>query len=345
MDRSRHGACHTVVTVHQIFAEAVRSGVGPAELAFLTGFERAEVTDFARRIPAEQLFGVWETVMRRLDDPGFPVRAAHNAYLDSRSAVYFLAAACANVREGLLQSVRNVSAWTTAYTMSAQHRPDGALSLVLDGLNPNRLGERCEAEFQLADFLAGIRAGIDEAAVPLRVAFAHPAPRDTATHRAYFGPGLVFQAPHTELVLPAALLDLPNSSPQPGLVSVLTGHLAGLRATDDPPPSYALRVRTWLLEQFLAGTPCTVPAAARALTLSDRTLHRRLAEEGTTFREVAESTRRDLAVDLVRDSPRVFKEIASLVGFADPRSFHRAYRRWTGTTPGQDRLRRPGIPG
>jgi AraC-like DNA-binding protein len=339
MDRSRHGAAsHTVVTVHQIFREAMRSGVGRAELRTLTGLEPDELTDFARRLPAERLFSVWEIVMRRLGDPGFPVRAARNAAKDARSAVYLLAAASDRVRDGIQRSVANVSAWTTAYTITAVDRADGAMNLILEGLDPARLGARCEAEFTVADFLASIRVGIgDDDVTPLRVGFAHPAPRDTGPHREYFGPGLRFGAAHTELVLPAELMDLPNPKAHAGLVGVLTGHVAGLRAAHAKPPSYALRVRGWLLDQFRNGRPPTVPAAARALVLSERTLHRRLAAEGTTFREVAEATRRQLSIDLVRESPRGIKEIASLVGFSDARAFHRAYRRWTGTTPGSDR--------
>jgi AraC-like DNA-binding protein len=341
MDRSRHGAAsHTVVTVYQVCAEARRSGIGPAELRVLTGLDPADLTDFSRRLPAERLFAVWEAVLRRLDDPGFPVRAAHSASLDARSAVFFLAAASADVREGTARSVANVSAWTTAYTMSATHDPGGmigGMSLVLDGLDPARLGARCEAEFQLADFLAGVRVAAGDAFSPRRVAFTHPAPRDTAALRDYFGPGLAFDAPHTELVLPAEVLDLPIQTAQPALADVLAGHLAGLRATHEVPTTYGLRVREWLLDRLGSDQPATAAAAARALTVSERTLHRRLAAEGTTFRGVCEATRRQFAVDLVRTSPRAFKEIASLVGFADSRSFHRAYLRWTGTTPGRDR--------
>jgi AraC-like DNA-binding protein len=342
MDRSRHGAAfHTVVTVHQVFAEALRCGMDAAELRALTGLDPEELTHFSRRLPAARLFAVWEAVIRRLDDPGFPVRAARGAGLDARSAVTFLAAASANVREGIIRSVANVSAWTTAYTISAIHRQDGTargMSLVMDGLDPSRLGARCEAEFQLADILTGIRTAVGaDAFTPPRVAFTHPAPRDTGTHRGYFGPGLVFDAPHTEIVLPADVLDLPGPAPQPGLAGVLADHLDGLRAAHDLPPSHRLRVREWLLDCFGRGEPPTVAAAARALTLSERTLHRRLAAEGTTFRGVCEATRRQFAEDLVRSSPRAVKEIASMLGFADARSFHRAYLRWTGTTPARDR--------
>jgi AraC-like DNA-binding protein len=337
MDRSRHGAAsHTVVTVHQVFQEARRAGIGRTELRVLTGLDPEELTDFSRRLPVERLFSVWETVMRRLDDPGFPVRAARNAIQDARSAVYFLAAASRDVREGIARSVANVSAWTTAYTISAIPWQGGGMSLVLDGLDPGRLGARCEAEFQLADILASLRTAIP-AFEPRRIAFAHPAPRDTGTHREYFGPGLEFRAAHTEIVLPDSVLDVPVPTAQPGLAGVLAGHVAGLRAAHDAPTSYGLRVREWLLDRFLTGERPSVAAAARALTLSERTLHRRLAAEGATFRGVCEATRRQLAVDLVRGSPRPFKEIASTLGFADSRSFHRAYLRWTGTTPGSDR--------
>jgi AraC-like DNA-binding protein len=337
MDRGRHGAAwHTVVTAYQVCAEAARSGVRPAELRVLTGLDPDALTDFAQRIPAARLFAVWEAVMRRLADPAFPVRAARNAATDARSAVYFLAAASADVRAGIVNSVANVSAWTTAYTMCASSDVDGGLRLTLDGLDAGRLGARCEAEFQLADFVASMQSGIGPV-TPRLVTFAHPAPRSTYAHREQFGPGLRFGARHTELVFGPELLALPVPTAHPGLAGVLASHVAGLRASEAVSLSYVLRLRGWLLGRFRAGEPATAAAAARALTVSERTLHRRLAAEGTTFRLVREETRRRFAVELVRGSPRAFKEIASLAGFADSRSFHRAYLRWTGTTPGRDR--------
>jgi AraC-like DNA-binding protein len=338
MDRARHGAaCHTVVTVHQIFREAIRSGLGRGELRALTELDLDDVTDFSRRLPAARLFAVWESVMRRIGDPGLPVRAGRNSHLDARSAVYFLAAASDRVGTGIASTVANVSAWTTIYTITPMHRPDGALHLVLEGLDPTRLGARCEAEFQLADIVASVRRAVGDTAIPLRVGFTHPAPPDTSTHRHHFGPGLTFGADHTELVFPHQLLEQPIGTANTGLADVLAGHCAALHAEHPTAPSYALRIRRWLLDQFRTGGPPTVAAAAKALTLSERTLHRRLAAERTTFRELTEATRRDLGIHLVRESPRVLKEIATLTGFSDPRAFHRAYRRWTGTTPAHDR--------
>lgn len=335
MDNSRHRT-HTAVTVHQIWREAVRSGMSDAELRRLTGLDPAELTDFAHRVPADTLFSVWETVLRRLDDPSFPLRVADAAADDARSAVYLLAAAHPKVRDGIVSSVGNASAWTTAYTVGTRDTEDGGMTVEFDGLDPGRLGERCEAEFQLADFVRCIQAEIADEFIPARVCFTHRAPRDARAHREYFGPGLVFGARRTELLLTAEVLARPIHTAHPGLVNVLSGHVAGLR-TDTAPEPYRVRIRRWLTVRLADQAPTTAAEAARALLLSERTLHRRLATEGTTFREESEAVRRELAIDLVRTGVRPVKEIASLVGFADVRAFHRAYLRWTGTTPGRDR--------
>ncbi|MGH3762465.1 AraC family transcriptional regulator ligand-binding domain-containing protein [Actinophytocola sp.] len=335
MDRSRH-ATHTVVTVHQIWQESIRSGIGEAELRGLTGMDPAELTDFARRVPAERLFATWEAVIRRLDDPGLPVRVANAAVHDTRSAVYLLAAACPSVRDGVRAAVANTSAWTTAYTLATYDTGRGGMSVVLEGLDPERLGARCEAEFQVADFVGYFRGSVGLDVFPAHVRFAHPAPPDTRAHEEYFGPGLEFGARHTEFVLTADVLDRPIRTAHPGLANVLAGHVAALRTSTEPAPHW-VQVRRWLADRLTEGEPTTAAAAARALVLSERTLHRRLAAEGTTFREQREAVRRELALDLVRTSPRPFKEIATLTGFADVRAFYRAYLRWAGTTPGLDR--------
>jgi AraC-like DNA-binding protein len=335
MDHPRH-ATHTAVTVHHIWRESVRSGLADAELRRLTGLDPAELTDFAHRVPAETLFSVWETVVRRLDDPAFPLRVADAAAEDARSAVYLLAASYPKVRDGIVSSVANSSAWTTAYTLATRDTDDGGLAVVLDGLDLGRLGARCEAEFQLADFVRCIRAELDGEFTPARVTFAHPAPRDIGAHRAYFGPGLAFGARRSELVVAADTLDLPIRTAHPGLVGVLAGFVAGLR-TDTVPEPYQVRVRRWLAGRLAEAAPATAAEAARALLLSERTLHRRLAAEGTTFRAEYATVRRELAVELVRTGEQPIKVIATLVGFADQRAFQRAYLRWTGTTPGRDR--------
>ena len=73
--------------------------------------------------------------------------------------------------------------------------------------------------------------------------------------------------------------------------------------------------------------------------LSQRTLQRRLQEENSSFQQLLDETRRELAVQYLAQPDRSLLEIAYLLGFADPSNFFRAFRRWFGTTPGEYRSR------
>ena len=80
-------------------------------------------------------------------------------------------------------------------------------------------------------------------------------------------------------------------------------------------------------------------AVAQALCLSQRTLQRRLQEEGTSFQQLLDDTRRELVVQYLAQPNLTLLEIAYLLGFADPSNFFRAFRRWFASTPGEYRAR------
>jgi AraC-like DNA-binding protein len=79
---------------------------------------------------------------------------------------------------------------------------------------------------------------------------------------------------------------------------------------------------------------------ADALHMSTRTLQRRLAEAGTTFRDVLDGVRSGLAESYLTDTTVSIPEVAFLLGFSDQSSFHRAFHRWTGWAPGRWRRER-----
>jgi len=102
--------------------------------------------------------------------------------------------------------------------------------------------------------------------------------------------------------------------------------------------SITTRVRRAVMEGLCAGKP-SASDVARALAISPRTLQRRLQEEGTTFQEIADDVRKDLAIQYVQGGEHDLSEVAYLTGFASPSAFSRAYKGWTGHTPSEDRGR------
>lgn len=92
------------------------------------------------------------------------------------------------------------------------------------------------------------------------------------------------------------------------------------------------RVRAVLLEALPSGQ-YSMELVARRLGLSGRTLQRRLDSEATTFRDVLAETRTELAMHYLTNSSLPVSQIAFLLGFAEPTSFYRAFKNWTGETP------------
>jgi len=91
-------------------------------------------------------------------------------------------------------------------------------------------------------------------------------------------------------------------------------------------------VQRVLAEELSEGGP-TLEHLAKRLHMSARTLHRRLAAEGTTFRSVVTKLRMELAERALREPHLPIGEIAFRLGFSEPSAFHRAFKRWTGWQP------------
>ena len=114
---------------------------------------------------------------------------------------------------------------------------------------------------------------------------------------------------------------------------IVTDYLARLDRND-----VVMQVRSKLADRLPDGQLDEAEIAAM-LNLSRRSLQRRLGEQGMTFTQLQEQTRRELALQYVRDPRYSFGEIAYLVGFSEPGNFSRAFRRWHGVSPSQYRER------
>jgi AraC-like DNA-binding protein len=89
----------------------------------------------------------------------------------------------------------------------------------------------------------------------------------------------------------------------------------------------------WILKRSLTGRSLDIRAVASELSMSDRTLQRRLTDEGTTFKRLLTQARHEQAREYLADPKLDIKEVAFLIGYEDQNSFYRAFRLWEGDTP------------
>lgn len=138
-----------------------------------------------------------------------------------------------------------------------------------------------------------------------------------------------FAQSHDRLVFPKSALDLPIVSADGAATSLAREQCERELAALGDGAHLQDRVRALVRDGFP-----TLERVARRLFVSPRTLKRRLAEQGTTFSDVVDDVRRREALLLLDDRRLSVDEIALRLGYSDTANFSRAFRRWTGRTPG-----------
>ena len=169
----------------------------------------------------------------------------------------------------------------------------------------------------------------------VRVSFPFPAPDHAPLAREMFGCEVAYAQAFAGITVPADVLDVPLrlSDPQAfeEAAAFCQRELDKLRANE----SLSARVRRLLLEKQ-SGFP-SLSVTARLCHLTPRTLHRRLIDEGTSYRAILEDVRHTLAVEHLRAGHLSIEEIAYMLGYTDLANFRRAFKRWEKVPPSAHR--------
>jgi AraC-like DNA-binding protein len=168
---------------------------------------------------------------------------------------------------------------------------------------------------------------------PVQVDYAYPAPDASGPYSDYFGCPVRFGAAGNALEFANAdlLSRIPTANPlaAEGLFRLLDERLAQAERS-----SFASRVRD-LLPAMIDQGGALREAVARRLLISERTLQRRLADEGTDFSTLLDGVRRAIAQQHLGSDRISLKNLSYKLGFSDPSAFHRACLRWFGKAPGE----------
>lgn len=264
-------------------------------------------------------------------EPALGLLVGERFVLSTHGIVGFAASNAATVRDALDVLVRFTGLRTSLVTVSysvagraAHVRFDGAAAL-----EPEVRAPVLEAVLlSIKNILEAITMG----SCPVTdVAFPFPAPDYAAFAAELFACEVRYGQRWAGFSIAAAALDQPLPRSDRGAFEeaarICQRELDKLAASS----SVAARVRRLLLEKQ-SGFP-SLQATARLLHTTPRTLHRRLVDEGTSFRELVEEVRHTLAVEHLRSGRFRIEEIAFLLGYSDLSNFRRAFKRWESVPP------------
>jgi len=181
---------------------------------------------------------------------------------------------------------------------------------------------------RFSSWLVGQRIALSQ------VWFSYPRPQYQRELKLMFPCRHSFGRPLLKLSFAAEYLGLPCVRTQRELSDFLRNSPADLITIPGDEKSYRARIRSLLLHQGREVLLCPAfEAVAESFNISAQTLRRRLREEGTSYPEIKDEIRRDLAVEKLKSQQLGVAEIAWSLGFSEPRSFSRAFRHWTGVSP------------
>jgi AraC-like DNA-binding protein len=314
---------------------AAAVAVDPATLRSATGFDPACADDSDARIPLALETALWDEAARQSGDEAFGLHAAERLSIGAFGVFDYVLRTAPTLGAMLERLSRyNRLAHDAAVISVAPRGEVTRLEHALRGAGATQ--SRHAAEFTLAAIVVG-GAQISGAPLrPLAVHFRHPVPATeyvTAEHARLFGVAPRFGMAVNALELDRATVSRPCPAADPVLSQVMERYAeALLAARPDPSESVASRVRRQIAADLSTGE-ASLASVAHKLRMSERSLQRRLADEGVTFDALLDDLRRELALRYLADPKLAIAEIAYLLGYSDPSPFHRAVKRWTGTTP------------
>jgi AraC-like DNA-binding protein len=203
-------------------------------------------------------------------------------------------------------------------------------------------GGRVFAHEVLLMLLHGVSCWLVGRRIPvLRAQFSYPEPPHSAEYRLMYSTQLSFRAPHTALVFQAAHLDLPIVQNERTLKDFLRTAPENILVKYKNASSLGARTRR-RLRQSLPGELPEFETLAAEMNMTAATLRRRLHDEGTSYQLIKDQLRRDLAISYLSHSNRSAMDIGLELGFSERSAFYRAFKKWTGASPGEFR-RRMGV--
>ncbi|WP_260963258.1 AraC family transcriptional regulator [Pseudomonas citri] len=309
-------------------------GLDSQALCLGAGLDPQLMDDPNARYPLSATTRLWALAVQASGDPAIGLRVSRFVNPTTFHAMGYALIASGSLREVFERIVRYQPVVNDALTLQLSRTEDRyLLSLTVPSGHPTPAFEAIDAF--TAIYLRTCRSRLGRDYAPLAVYLRRPEPADPTPWHKMFRAPVHFAAGQDRLEFnlvdfDSHLDDTDPASAEPNETTLKRSHIP-LK-----PLTWERKVCTAIEAQLPEGEP-SAERVAQAMHLSLRSLQRHLADEGCRFDTLLNECRENLALLHLRDPQCSLSEVGYLLGFADASSFSRAFKRWTGMTPGQFR--------
>ena len=325
----------TLANVPRLLADTLRSdyGMDPAPLLARVGIDAAAFLRPGARVPYRKMFNLWAAAVDATSDPLFGFRVGARAVPGDFYAFGHSWLATATLLDALERYCRYIAVVSTDATDISLQQHEDSVVLVEnfpdESLVPHKAASDAGYVALTMLFETIARRPVHPISVELRIEKDETSVEYEKLFRCpiVYGAGsdkLCFTRVDVEEQLPGSVPELLDASD-----ALADDYLASLDTS-----TVSAEVRKQIIHMLPLGRVDQTTVAER-LYRSRSTLQRQLKAEGTNFRAIHDSTRRNLAERFLRAGELAQAEIAFLTGFTDQSNFARAFKRWVGVTPGE----------
>lgn len=318
--------------------EAISAARGDVDqILDAVGLDRSTVSDPHGFLPCSDFARLLQEAARRTGDDCFGLRFGERFQPKNIGPLVYVLLNSPTMAVAFENSVRYLKVHNEAARITFTY--DATTAYLRNSLAVLPVEDlRQQSEYSVAVALNTLRLMAGSRWCPREVQFAHQAPAHTAEHVRIFGAPLSFGCDANTIVIDRAFVDRQVPAADERLYPILRRYLDRMVKEMPREDRTLSSIRQVIGESIREGDP-KLDDVARKVTMSTRTLQRRLREQGIDFKGLVDDTRRRFSFNYLADKSHTPAEIAYLLGYSEVSAFNRAFKRWTGTTPTNYRRR------
>lgn len=297
-----------------------------------------DIEDTSKRFDTFVISAIWEEARELFSRPFLHVELELMMPPGTFGSIEFFSITAGSIGEAIASHAKYADLWNTLLKVSFERRPH-EVEVIFSSSDPFYDLDDLMLEFSVCAIIRRLRPQCKQPMVIKSLNFAHPKTSRLADYENAYGIVPNFECERNSIIFPIDIWGVGLYSSNPTLHNYLGTYLDELSRHFRGTHSDIIgRVRHYVFTN-IGESEISIGEASKFLGLSPRSLQRALREMDTTFSAVIDEVKQNFALKWVREETIDFGEIAARLGFNDQSAFLKAYRRWTGSTPGEDRRR------
>jgi AraC-like DNA-binding protein len=336
---SRPSPSHDAVWVRQLAAELSSRGFSAKQLLAQVGLDERHISAEDARIPFAKHAAFFELAAETAGDSRLGLHFGMTRETRDAGLLGYVGVSSAT----LLDGIRSLSRYRRVFSDASEFdiaglAITGRVRWWFYGLG-HALPRKC-LEFTAVNLVRAFREVCGRHLIPEAVTFVHTRIDDVEEFERYFGCPVSFGCEENVIALTLSDLRLRLVEADDRLLALLRRYCQDVLARHPPDvPNLEERIERLVMDR-LTNSNARFGEIAIQLGMSPRTLSRKLAERGTSYREIVDNLRKELALRYLQDDRLSSTEIAFLLGYNELSTFNHALKRWTGMTPTQHRRKK-----